>query len=221
MNSIIKARNLCKSYPMMGDVLRGVDITLYGGEFVAIMGPSGCGKSTMLHLLGLLHSPDAGSLTMLGVDVLSLDREEAGVFRRDNIGLVLQSNNLFSHTTVYENVEFPLIYKRVPRNQRCQMIENVLSVVHLNYKANAWSNSLSGGEQQRVAIARALINNPKILLADEPTGALDSNSSHSLMQNFREVCTKRNVGVVMVTHDHHMAEYCDRVYHLEHGLIKS
>ena len=220
MNSIIEAHSLCKSYPTMGDVLKGVDLDLYGGEFIAIMGPSGCGKSTMLHLLGLLHSPDAGSLTMLGIDVLSLDREEAGIFRRDNIGLVLQSNNLFSHTTVYENVEFPLIYRRVPRNQRRQRIENALSVVHLNYKVNSWSNSLSGGEQQRVAIARALINNPKILLADEPTGALDSDSSHLLMKNFREICRKRNVGVVMVTHDHLMAEYCDRVYHLENGLIK-
>ena len=219
MEHVISAHDLHKAYPNMGEVLKGVDLTVKAGEFVAIMGPSGCGKSTMLHLLGLLHFPDSGSLDVLGTDVLSLTADQATAFRRDNMGFVLQSNNVFSHTTVYENVEFPLVCSGLPQYQRAERIAAALDAVRLRHKMQAWGNSLSGGEQQRVAIARALVNHPRILLADEPTGALDSTNSHALMQSFCDICRQDRVAVIMVTHDPNMAQYCDTVYTLENGLV--
>lgn len=219
MAGIITATNIKKSYPTQGEVLKGVDISVDAGEFIAIMGPSGCGKSTLLHLIGLLHSPDSGTLDILGQNVCNLNQDEATIFRRQSMGFILQSNNMFPHTTVYENIEFPLIYGRVPRAERPEKIRKALENVHLGEKHRAWSNSLSGGEQQRVAIARALVNNPKILLADEPTGALDSNNSHSLMRLFRSICSEQGVAIIMVTHDPGMARYCDRTYGLIEGKI--
>ena len=219
MDHVITARNLRKSYPNMGEVLKGVDLTVKAGEFVAIMGPSGCGKSTMLHLLGLLHFPDSGSLEVLGTDVLSLTADQATSFRRDNMGFVLQSNNVFSHTTVYENVEFPLVCSALPQHQREERVAAALDAVRLRHKIHAWGNSLSGGEQQRVAIARALVNHPRILLADEPTGALDTGNSHALMQSFCDICRQDKVAIIMVTHDPSMAQYCDTTYTLEDGLV--
>lgn len=219
MPKIITAKDIRKSYPKQGEVLKGVDIAIDEGEFVAIMGPSGCGKSTLLHLLGLLHSPDSGELNILGHNVCNLHQDAATIFRRESMGFILQSNNMFPHTTVYENVEFPLIYRRVPKVERPERIRRALENVKLAQKAPAWSNSLSGGEQQRVAIARALVNNPKILLADEPTGALDSDNSHSLMRLFRSICAESGVAIIMVTHDPGMARYCDRTYGLEAGRI--
>lgn len=219
MAGIITAKNIRKSYPNQGEVLKGVDISVEQGEFVSIMGPSGCGKSTLLHLMGLLHSPDSGELNILGHDVCHLRQDEATIFRRESMGFILQSNNMFPHTTVYENVEFPLIYRRVPKIERPERIRKALENVKLGAKSAAWSNSLSGGEQQRVAIARALVNNPRILLADEPTGALDSDNSHSLMRLFRSICNEKGVAIIMVTHDPRMAQYCDRTYGLEEGRI--
>ncbi|MDE5878454.1 MAG: ABC transporter ATP-binding protein [Desulfovibrio sp.] len=219
MQPIITAKNIRKSYPNQGEVLKGVDISVDEGEFVAIMGPSGCGKSTLLHLMGLLHSPDSGQLDILGHDVCHLGQYEATIFRREFMGFILQSNNMFPHTTVYENVEFPLIYRRVPKIERPARIDQALESVRLGAKKTSWSNSLSGGEQQRVAIARALVNNPRILLADEPTGALDSDNSHSLMRLFRSICNEKGVAIIMVTHDPRMAQYCDRTYELAEGRI--
>lgn len=219
MQPIITAKNIRKSYPNQGEVLKGVDISVDEGEFVAIMGPSGCGKSTLLHLMGLLHSPDSGQLDILGHDVCHLGQDEATIFRRECMGFILQSNNMFPHTTVYENVEFPLIYRRVPKIERPARIDQALESVRLGAKKTSWSNSLSGGEQQRVAIARALVNNPRILLADEPTGALDSDNSHSLMRLFRSICNEKGVAIIMVTHDPRMAQYCDRTYELAEGRI--
>lgn len=219
MQPIITAKNIRKSYPNQGEVLKGVDISVDEGEFVAIMGPSGCGKSTLLHLMGLLHSPDSGQLDILGHDVCHLGQDEATIFRRECMGFILQSNNMFPHTTVYENVEFPLIYRRVPKIERPARIDQALESVRLGAKKTSWSNSLSGGEQQRVAIARALVNNPRILLADEPTGALDSGNSHSLMRLFRSICNEKGVAIIMVTHDPRMAQYCDRTYELAEGRI--
>lgn len=221
MKAVITARNIYKSYPHQGEVLRGVDITVHPGEFVAVMGPSGCGKSTLLHLLGLLHSPDSGSLDILGQNVRGLSQDQATVFRRNSMGFILQSNNMFPHTTVYENIEFPLIYRCMPRRLRAGRIKKALEDINLGAKMNAWSNSLSGGEQQRVAIARALVNEPQILLADEPTGALDAQNSHALMKLFCTICHKGMVAIVMVTHDPAMAAYCDSVYTLAEGRIVS
>lgn len=219
MAPVIVAKDLYKCYAGFAPVLRGVSIDLEAGELVAIMGPSGCGKSTMLHILGMLHAPDAGSLEILGTDVLTLNREQTAAFRRGNMGFVMQSSNLFEHSTVFENVEFPLIYEGVPPQERWERVIRALELVRLSARVHYRSNRLSGGEQQRVAIARAMVNNPRILLADEPTGALDARTSRLIMENFRTLCHTGRVSMVMVTHDPKMAEYCDSVYTLEDGIL--
>ncbi|MBQ7608390.1 MAG: ATP-binding cassette domain-containing protein [Desulfovibrionaceae bacterium] len=216
---VIVAKGLHKAYAGFSPVLRGVDIDVEKGELVAIMGPSGCGKSTMLHILGMLHAPDRGSLTIMGTDVLALSREEVAGFRRGNMGFVMQSNNLFEHSTVFENVEFPLIYERVKPQERWERVIRALDLVRLSSRVHYRSNRLSGGEQQRVAIARAMVNAPRILLADEPTGALDARTSRMIMEIFRNLCHSSGVAMVMVTHDPKMAEYCDSVYTLEEGVL--
>ena len=219
MAPVIVAKDLYKRYAGFAPVLRGVNIEVEAGELVAIMGPSGCGKSTMLHILGMLHAPDAGSLTILGTDVLKLNREQTAAFRRGNMGFVMQSSNLFEHSTVFENVEFPLIYENVPPQERWERVIRALSLVRLSARVHYRSNRLSGGEQQRVAIARAMVNNPRILLADEPTGALDARTSRLIMDNFRALCHSGGVSMVMVTHDPKMAEFCDSIYTLEDGIL--
>lgn len=219
MTPVIIAKDLYKCYPGFAPVLRGVNLTVTPGEIVAIMGPSGCGKSTMLHLLGMLHKPDAGTLQVLGQDVFALGREATAAFRRGNMGFVMQSNNLFDHSTVFENVEFPLIYENIPPDERWERVTRALELVRLSHRVNYRSNRLSGGEQQRVAVARAMVNNPRILLADEPTGALDTRTSKVVMENFRTLAHQGRVAMVVVTHDAGVAEYCDSVYTLEDGLL--
>ena len=219
MSLIIDAQNLHKRYPGCPPILRGASLQVESGEMVAIMGPSGCGKSTMLHVLGLLHSPDSGDLRMLDTDVLQLDREQAAFFRRRNLGFVMQSSNLFDFSTVYENVEFPLIYDRVPLEGRRERVLRALELVHLSARVHYRSNQLSGGEQQRVAIARAMVNSPRILLADEPTGALDTRTSRSIMTSFRSLAHNGGVAMVVVTHDPTVAEYCDSIYTLDDGHL--
>jgi ABC-type lipoprotein export system ATPase subunit/glycosyltransferase involved in cell wall biosynthesis len=219
MAPVIDARELHKRYPGCPPVLRGVSLAVESGEMVAVMGPSGCGKSTLLHLLGLLHEPDAGSLRILGADVMGLDRERAAFFRRRNLGFVMQSSNLFDFSTVYENVEFPLIYDSVPIEQRRERILRALEMVHLSGKVHYRGNRLSGGEQQRVAIARAIVNNPRILFADEPTGALDAHTGKSIMASFRALAHAGGISMIVVTHDPVVAEFCDAVYTLDAGRL--
>lgn len=219
MAPVINAQNLFKRYPGFAPVLRGVNLQVEPGEMVAIMGPSGCGKSTMLHILGLLHAPDSGSLEILNVNALALDREQTAAFRRGNMGFVMQASNLFEHSTVFENVEFPLIYENVPPQERWGRVIRALDLVRLSARVHYPGNRLSGGEQQRVAIARAMVNNPRILLADEPTGALDARTSRLIMENFRNLCHSGGVAMVMVTHDPAMAEFCDTVYTLAEGTL--
>ncbi|MBO4300062.1 MAG: glycosyltransferase [Desulfovibrio sp.] len=220
MQPVIVAKDLFKCYAGFAPVLRGVTLEVEPGEMVAIMGPSGCGKSTMLHVLGMLHAPDSGSLEILGTNVLELDREQAAAFRRGNMGFVMQASNLFDHSTVFENVEFPLIYEQIPPQERWERVIRALDLVRLSARVHYRSNRLSGGEQQRVAIARAMVNNPRILLADEPTGALDAKTSRLIMGNFRSLCHAGGVAMVMVTHDPKMAEFCDSIYTLEEGLLR-
>ncbi len=219
MTPVIDAQNLYKCYPGFPPVLRGVNISVLPGEMVAIMGPSGCGKSTMLHVLGMLHAPDSGSLEVLNTDVFTLNREEVASFRRGNMGFVMQSSNLFDHSTVFENVEFPLIYENIPPEERWDRVVRALDLVRLSHRISYRSNRLSGGEQQRVAIARAMVNSPKILLADEPTGALDSRTSKVVMENFCDLAHEGRIAMVIVTHDPGVAEYCDSVYTLEDGVL--
>jgi ABC-type lipoprotein export system ATPase subunit len=216
---VILARDVHKAYAGFDPVLRGVNLEAGAGEMVAVMGPSGCGKSTMLHILGMLHAPDSGRLEILGTDVSTLNREQAAAFRRVNVGFVMQSSNLFDHSTVFENVEFPLIYEGIPPQERWERVIRALDLVRLSARVHYRSNRLSGGEQQRAAIARAMVNNPRILLADEPTGALDARTSRHIMENFRTLCHAGGVCLILVTHDPGMAEYCDSVYTLEDGLL--
>lgn len=220
MPPVIDARDLYKCYPGFAPVLKGASIQVEAGEMAAIMGPSGCGKSTMLHIIGMLHAPDSGSLQILDTDVLALNREQTAEFRRENMGFVMQASNLFEHSTVFENVEFPLIYDNIPAQERWERVIRALDLVRLSRRVHYRSNQLSGGEQQRVAIARAMVNNPRILLADEPTGALDARTSRLIMENFRKLCHEGGVAMIMVTHDPKMAEFCDSIYTLEDGQLR-
>ncbi len=220
MNTLIRLEGLHKGYAG-AKVLRGISLEVAAGQIVAIMGPSGCGKSTLLHILGLLLTPDLGRYEVLGQEMFALNHREKARFRRQFFGFILQSCNVFAHTTVAENVEYPLIYAGVPRRERLRRVRNLLAQVHLEANENERSNTLSGGEQQRVAIARALINNPRILFADEPTGQLDRSNTEHLMHHFREVATQMHLGIVIVTHDAQVAAHCDVVHTLRDGMLEA
>lgn len=219
MKPIIVAKDLHKRYAGFAPVLRGVNLEVYPGELVAIMGPSGCGKSTMLHILGLLHSPDSGTLTIMDKNVLAFNREQTAAFRRGNLGFVMQASNLFDHSTVFENVEFPLIYEKVPPAERWPRVIRALELVRLTSRVHYPSNRLSGGEQQRVAIARALVNNPSTIVADEPTGNLDPNRSLEIMTLLERI-NALGTTVVVVTHERDLVNHFDkRVIMIDHGQV--
>ena len=220
METLLEATDLVKRY---GDhqALKGVSLELRAGQMAAVMGPSGCGKSTLMLILGLLQRPDSGTYTAQGQDLLSLDHTQQALFRRQFFGFILQSCAVFSYSTVEENVEYPLIYSGVPREERLRRVAEQLELVNLKAKTHAWSNQLSGGEQQRVAIARALVNRPRVLLADEPTGQLDSDNTEKLMAQFRRISRELSLGILIVTHDPSVAEYCDVTYRLHDGRIAS
>lgn len=201
------------------DVLKGVGLKVEPGQLVAIMGPSGCGKSTLLNILGLFHSPDSGQYLVDEKDVFALSRKEQACFRRQSVGFVLQSANLLENTTVYENLEFPLIYSGVKSGLRRPMIEEALETVGLGHRMQHPTKFLSGGEQQRVAIARAMVGRPKIVLGDEPTGQLDQQNSKKIMQYFRKVTTESSTAMIIVTHDVSVAKQCSKVYFLRDGKL--
>jgi putative ABC transport system ATP-binding protein len=167
--------------------LNKVNIEIKEGEFVAIMGPSGCGKSTLLNILGLLDNPDAGSYKFLGQEIAGFNERKRANLRKQNIGFVFQSFNLIDELTVYENVELPLLYLKVPASERKKKVETVLEKMQMMHRRNHFPQQLSGGQQQRVAVARAVINNPKLILADEPTGNLDSSNGNEVMQLLTEL----------------------------------
>jgi len=202
-------------------VLREVSLGIRRGEMVAIMGPSGSGKSTLLSILGLLMSPTAGSYTVLGRDVLKFDRSSQATFRRTYVGFVFQRCNLIDTCSVYENLEFPLIYAGVKRSERPERIQDVLARVNMSHRLHHRANQLSGGEQQRVAIARALVNNPLIVLADEPTGQLDRMHGELVMDHFEQIMSDGDKAVLIVTHDAQVASRCTRVCLIEDGVLKS
>jgi len=183
------------------------------------MGPSGSGKSTLLFILGLFLAPTKGTYRVLGEDVLTLDRSAQARFRRKNVGFVFQSCNLIEHSTVYENLEMPLIYAGVNRKERREKIHDALERVNLSHRIRHSANLLSGGEQQRVAVARALVNNPQIILADEPTGQLDRQNSRTVIDYFRQFVADGNTAMMIVTHDPEVAACCTKVYRLNDGVI--
>lgn len=216
---MIKITNLEKVYrteEVETVALNKISIDVKAGEFVAIMGPSGCGKSTLLNILGLLDDPDAGSFVFNGIEVAGFNERKRAEIRKQNIGFVFQSFNLIDELTVYENVELPLIYTKVPASQRKEKVEKVLDQMQIMHRRNHFPQQLSGGQQQRVAVARAVVNNPKLILADEPTGNLDSNNGNEVMQLLTDL-NEKGTTIIMVTHSEHDAKYSHRIIRMLDG----
>ena len=224
MEPIISVRNLMKTY-LMGEIevqaLRGVSFDIDKGEFVAIMGPSGSGKSTLMNLLGCLDTPTDGEYILDGLPVEQLDKDLLSAVRNRKIGFIFQQFNLLPRSTALENVELPLIYKgNVKKAERHERAAAALEIVGLGDRMEHRPRELSGGQQQRVAIARALVTKPAILLADEPTGNLDSHSSEEVMGVFEEL-NRQGITVVLVTHEHDVAFHAQRVITVRDGLLAS
>jgi putative ABC transport system ATP-binding protein len=219
---LISVGNLHKYYEM-GDsrvhALRGVSLEIQRGEFVAVMGASGSGKSTFMNILGCLDQPTEGSYRLEGTDVSELSRVELAHIRNQQVGFVFQGFNLLSRTSALENVELPLIYARVRARERRRLAAEALERVGLAERMHHIPSQLSGGQQQRVAIARSLVNQPSILLADEPTGNLDSRTSVEIMQVFQELNERDRLTIVLVTHEPDIAEYARRVITFRDGQI--
>ncbi|MFA4903630.1 MAG: ABC transporter ATP-binding protein [Desulfobaccales bacterium] len=220
--ALIRVADLCKTYDNGIDliyVLRDINLTVYPGEIVAVMGPSGSGKSTLLFILGIFLFPSSGSYFLGGQDVFGLDRTAQAEFRRNRVGFVFQSCDLLENSTVFENLEFPLIYAGVERKDRPERIIAALERVNLGHRMHHSSNRLSGGERQRVAVARALVNQPQVILADEPTGQLDRTHGHQVMDHFGEIVSDGKTAMIVVTHDPEMAARCTRICSIRDGAL--
>ena len=221
---VIQLDHIHKIYTM-GDVevhaLRGVSLEIRQGEFVAIMGASGSGKSTMMNIIGCLDRPTRGTYNLDGEDVSELSKDERADIRCQKIGFVFQGFNLLSRTSALENVELPMLYLGVDSATRHQRAMEALAAVGLAGREQNHPNQLSGGQQQRVAVARSLVNNPALILADEPTGNLDSRTSVEVMEIFQRLNRERGITLVLVTHEHDIAEYADRIVVFKDGKLKS
>lgn len=198
--------------------LRNISLEVKEGEFVAIMGPSGCGKSTLLNIIGLLNNPTSGSYLLDGKDVSTLKESERTLIRRGMIGFVFQSFNLIDELNVVENIELPLLYMGVSGKERRKRAEDVMERVAISHRAKHFPSQLSGGQQQRVSIARALAGKPPVILADEPTGALDSKTGHEILE-FIQKLHEEGTTIVLITHDNSIAAQCPRVIRISDGKI--
>ena len=218
---MIRLANLTKIYKtdeVETTALDNVSIDINAGEFVTIMGPSGCGKSTLMNILGMLDSPTAGEYDFSGTAVSHFSEHQRTSLRKEHIGFVFQSFNLIDELTVYENVELPLLYLNVSAAQRKSKVHEVLERIQIMHRRNHFPQQLSGGQQQRVAVARAIVSNPKVILADEPTGNLDSTHGDEVLRMLTEL-NEAGTTVVMVTHSPQYAEYGNRVIHLFDGHV--
>ena len=220
---MIKVNDLCKVFrteEIETTALNNVSFEIADGEFVAIMGPSGCGKSTLLNILGLLDNPTSGSYELLGQEVAKLREKDRTKFRKGNIGFVFQSFNLIDELNVYENVELPLRYLNISAAERKERVTAMLKRMNISHRAQHFPQQLSGGQQQRVAIARAVVSNPKLILADEPTGNLDSKNGKEVMELLQEL-NAEGTTIVMVTHSQRDAACAQRTINLFDGAIVS
>jgi len=200
--------------------LKKINLEIKDGEFIAIMGPSGCGKSTLLNILGLLDSPTTGDFEFNGENVAGFNERQRSKLRKQNVGFVFQSFNLIDQLSVFENVELPLIYLKMSSGERRKLVEEALEYMQISHRAKHYPNQLSGGQQQRVAVARAVVSKPGLILADEPTGNLDSAHGIEVMNMLTEL-NKNGTTIVMVTHSKRDAAYSDRIVHLFDGQIIS
>lgn len=220
--TLIQLRGLTKVYGT-GDAafhaLRGVDLEILRGEFLAVMGPSGSGKSTLMNLLGCLDSPTSGSYNFKGIEVEMLNKDQRSLIRRHALGFIFQGFNLLARTSAQENVELPLLYRGYSRKERHDRAREALARVGLVNKERNTPAELSGGQQQRVAIARAIVTNPDTLFADEPTGNLDSKTTHEIMELLDRLNTEQGISIIMVTHEEDVASHAKRIIHVIDGLI--
>lgn len=222
MKTVIKVKDLYKLYRVGDEVvhaLDGLDFQIYEGEFCAIVGTSGSGKSTLLNMLAGLEKPTKGEVVIADRHIEKLNEEQLVAFRRENIGFIFQSFHLMGTMNAVENVALPLSFRGVPRNVRMKKADAMLDLVKLGKYKKHLPKQMSGGQQQRVGVARALVVDPKIIFADEPTGNLDSHTSEEVMSLMQQVVREQKRTLVMVTHDAHLAEYADRVFHIRDGKI--
>lgn len=219
---MITMKDVTKTYQMGEEVVTALDnvsLTVEEGEFTSIMGPSGSGKSTIMNILGLLDKFDSGSYTLNGINVSDHEDEELAKIRNKEIGFVFQSFNLLPRMNLLENVMLPLVYAKVPKKERQQRAKEALERVGLGNRLYHKTNEISGGQTQRVAIARAIVNNPSVLMADEPTGNLDSKTTKTIMRIFQEL-NDEGTTIIMVTHEPEMAQYTKRIVHVRDGKIE-
>ena len=221
MSALIEFDSVCKYYQMGDTLVKAADhvsFRINKGEFVAIMGPSGCGKSTLLHILGLLDNPDEGSYLLDGEEMGHLKEKDRTRYRKGRIGFVFQSFNLIDELTVQENIALPLLYMGVPKQERQRRVEEAMARMDIMHRSRHYPRQISGGQQQRTAIARAIVTRPKLILADEPTGNLDSKNGKEVMGLLSEL-HREGTTIVMVTHSQHDAGYADRIIHLFDGHV--
>jgi putative ABC transport system ATP-binding protein len=222
-DSLIKITNIKRDFPLGNEivyVLKGIDLDIKKGEYVALMGPSGSGKSTLMNILGCLDTPTSGTYILNGKHVSEMQDDELAGIRNKEIGFVFQTFNLMPRTTALDNVALPMVYAGFSKSERIERATEVLKQVGLDDRMDHKPNQLSGGQRQRVAVARALVNKPSIILADEPTGNLDSKTSVEIMNLFNEIHTNGNT-VILVTHEEDIAAYAHRIIRLRDGLIES
>jgi putative ABC transport system ATP-binding protein len=222
-DSLIKITNIKRDFPLGNEivyVLKGIDLDIKKGEYVALMGPSGSGKSTLMNILGCLDTPTSGTYILNGKHVSEMQDDELAGIRNKEIGFVFQTFNLMPRTTALDNVALPMVYAGFSKSERIERATEVLKQVGLDDRMDHKPNQLSGGQRQRVAVARALVNKPSIILADEPTGNLDSKTSVEIMNLFNEIHANGNT-VILVTHEEDIAAYAHRIIRLRDGLIES